>query len=38
MPALHFQEETPGPIPNSLVKPGNADESQRVHRLEACAT
>ena len=26
------------PIPNSLVKPGNADDPKRVHRLEACAT
>jgi len=29
---------TPNPIPNSLVKPGNAADLQRVHRLEACAT
>ena len=29
---------TPDPIPNSLVKPGNADDPQRVHRLEAGAT
>jgi hypothetical protein len=28
----------PDPIPNSLVKPGNADDPKRVHRLEACAT
>jgi hypothetical protein len=29
---------TPDPIPNSVVKPGNADDPQGVHRLEACAT
>jgi hypothetical protein len=27
---------TPDPIPKSLVKPGNADDPQRVDRLEAC--
>jgi hypothetical protein len=29
---------TPDPIPNALVKPGNADDPKYVHRLEACAT
>ena len=26
------------PIPDSLVKPGNADDPPWAHRLEACAT
>jgi hypothetical protein len=34
----HGTGVTPDPIPNSLVKPGYADDPQRVHRLEACAT
>ncbi len=28
----------PGPIPSPEVKPCNADDTTRVHRLEACAT
>jgi len=35
---LHDRVATPDPIPNSVVKPCNADDPKRVHRLEACAT
>jgi hypothetical protein len=34
-PGGHGAGATPDPIPNSEVKPGNADETMWAHRLES---